>query len=621
MKTFYKFFAPVFLTFLLVQIGYAQTPKMNEIYSRGVAGNLDWIEIYNPSASSINIGGYKIYDNGGQAGTKPKKVFPTGTVLPANGFYVIITDTADFVGDLSGFGLSSGGEMVWLEDSLGTVIDSVAFTVMGTTQSYGRTPDGGNFKLLNSITRGKSNVVLTSLILPKYMQGLNGTNNNRIPYGYRLMIENLLPSTTYRYINQVALSSDAATSGGAGNIIFVNHDNTFVRTTSTSFTTSGQYGELTTDTSGSFTGWFVTEPTANATRFIPGNNVFIRVRLNDGAGGTVATMYLTTADSIKIINLYTVSADTAGTGIYSSSLASPKDFVFMYDNESGTGRPIAGTFVESDGISMASSTALFYRDSVDNKDGHWGAIIPNILANGIRRIERRLLSDGSIHPVVATDADGIWPSGTNTVNPNGGGTTPIRLESTDVSLPVELTSFIATIDQNAVKLRWKTASELNNRGFEIERKSDEENWIKIGFVIGNGTSSLFNEYNFIDNNLAVKIYSYRLKQINIDGSFRYSNTVNIDFGTPGKYQLEQNYPNPFNPSTSIQYAIGSRQFVTIKVFNVLGNEVAKLVNEYQEAGSYSIQFSSSKLLLTSGTYFYELRAGDFVSVKKMLMMK
>jgi len=132
---------------------------------------------------------------------------------------------------------------------------------------------------------------------------------------------------------------------------------------------------------------------------------------------------------------------------------------------------------------------------------------------------------------------------------------------------------------------------------------------------------LLNEYNFIDNNLAAKIYSYRLKQINIDGSFKYSSTVNIDFGSPGKYQLEQNYPNPFNPSTSISYQISSNSFVTLKVFDVIGNQVAELVNGYQDAGSYNIQFSTNSFKLTSGTYFYELRAGDFVSVKKMLLLK
>ena len=134
--------------------------KMNEIYSRGVSGNLDWIEIYNPSFTSIDISGYKIYDSGGKSGSKPKKLFPSGTIIPAQGFYVIITDTADFVGDLSGFGLSSSGETVWFEDQTGLLLDSVVFTAIDVTQSYGRYPDGSaNWQLLNTITRGTANTV------------------------------------------------------------------------------------------------------------------------------------------------------------------------------------------------------------------------------------------------------------------------------------------------------------------------------------------------------------------------------------------------------------------------------------------------------------------------------
>lgn len=128
--------------------------KMNEIYSRGTTSDPDWIEIYNTSPAPMDLTGYKIYDIGGQGGTKPKKLFPNGTIIPANGFYVIVTDDAD----PSGFGLSSNGEEVWLEDAAGTVIDNVIFPAMDVTQSYGRLPDGGTWQLLNNITKGFSNV-------------------------------------------------------------------------------------------------------------------------------------------------------------------------------------------------------------------------------------------------------------------------------------------------------------------------------------------------------------------------------------------------------------------------------------------------------------------------------
>jgi hypothetical protein len=132
--------------------------KMNEVFTRGAAGNLDWIEIYNGASTQIDISGYKIYDNGGQAGTKPKKAFPTGTILAAKGFYVIITDTATSASIADGFGLSSGGETVWLENASGTIIDSVVIPALGVDTSWARKPDGStNFVKLSPMTRGTNN--------------------------------------------------------------------------------------------------------------------------------------------------------------------------------------------------------------------------------------------------------------------------------------------------------------------------------------------------------------------------------------------------------------------------------------------------------------------------------
>ena len=132
---------------------------MNEIWSRGVPGNLDWIEIYNPSSLPIDISAYKIYDGGGQGGTKPKKGFPAGTVVPAKGFYVIVTDTNASATILDGFGLSSAGEQVWLDNASGTLIDTYTFLATPLeTQSWGRLPDGAStWQLLGTVTRGAAN--------------------------------------------------------------------------------------------------------------------------------------------------------------------------------------------------------------------------------------------------------------------------------------------------------------------------------------------------------------------------------------------------------------------------------------------------------------------------------
>jgi predicted extracellular nuclease len=128
--------------------------KINEIYSRGTTTDPDWIEIYNASSFAVNIGGYKIYDVGGQSGTKSKKEIPAGTMIPAKGYFVIVTDGTG----TSDFGLSSAGEEVWLEDAAGKVIDDVTFLAMDVTQTYARIPDGGaTWQLTSNMTRGAAN--------------------------------------------------------------------------------------------------------------------------------------------------------------------------------------------------------------------------------------------------------------------------------------------------------------------------------------------------------------------------------------------------------------------------------------------------------------------------------
>lgn len=190
----------------------------------------------------------------------------------------------------------------------------------------------------------------------------------------------------------------------------------------------------------------------------------------------------------------------------------------------------------------------------------------------------------------------------------------------DAVLPVELTSFTASVSNRNVNLNWSTATEINNSGFEVERKSENSNWQTVGFIKGNGTTTSTHAYSFTDKNLSEGKYSYRLKQIDFNGAFEYSNVIEAEISSSVKeFSLNQNYPNPFNPSTSIQYAIGSRQFVTLKVYNLLGKEVASLVNETKEAGSYSLNFDASDL--PSGIYIYKLQAGNFTQTRKMTLMK
>lgn len=279
---------------------------------------------------------------------------------------------------------------------------------------------------------------LTSITLPRYIEGVNGTNSNRIPYAYRARLTGLLANAPYRYTNQIVNSSDAVSTSGSGNCIFVSLTDDFVRTSSPSLATAGDYGTFATDGNGAHEGWFITEPTGNA-RFVPGKYVFMRIALNDGASGTTAATRLTTSDSVRVVKLEAAVTDSTGTGLRCTTAASAKDFVFTYDNATGSGRPISGSFIENDGTdnSITNNYAAFYGGNVNGVNGAFGVILPNTLGNGVRRIERRSLATGAV-VTSAEDDDGIWPSGANTVNLSGG-TTEIVLAGTDIN---QLTSAV-----------------------------------------------------------------------------------------------------------------------------------------------------------------------------------
>jgi len=196
-------------------------------------------------------------------------------------------------------------------------------------------------------------------------------------------------------------------------------------------------------------------------------------------------------------------------------------------------------------------------------------------------------------------------------------------------LPVEIISFASTFEKNKVHLRWSTASELNNYGFDVERSeksnvnSDDALWQTIGFVTGSGNSNSIKEYSFTDDVYALSnrgaILKYRLKQIDTDGSFKYSNEIEIDVNGIYAYELSQNYPNPFNPVTTIRYSVKNEGLVNFEIYNLLGELIASPVNEIKQPGNYELQFDGTSL--SSGIYFYKIRTGEYVSVKKMILMK
>jgi len=233
--------------------------------------------------------------------------------------------------------------------------------------------------------------------------------------------------------------------------------------------------------------------------------------------------------------------------------------------------------------------------------------------------------------VIGTGASIIVPSGADlcadtygnlTGDISGAGT-----QCSQTPVPVELTTFTANVSENKVMLEWVTATEVNNYGFEVERARlrpsepdfAEARWETLGFVEGHGNSNSPTEYAYTDKNpIGGSVFIYRLKQIDNDGSYEYSDEIEVEI-IPTEFALYQNYPNPFNPGTKIRYQLPQESKVIIKLYDILGSEVITLLNEKKEPGVYEVEFNASQL--SSGTYIYRMVADSFIETKKMVLMK
>ena len=194
---------------------------------------------------------------------------------------------------------------------------------------------------------------------------------------------------------------------------------------------------------------------------------------------------------------------------------------------------------------------------------------------------------------------------------------------TDFTLPVELTMLEASVERTVtgdeVRLDWQTVSETNNLGFEIQKSMNGREFAKIGFVSGAGSTSTPHAYKFMDKDINVGTYFYRLKQIDTDGSFDISNAVQITVTPPETYELGQNYPNPFNPSTQVVIRLKESGHVRLIVYDILGREVATIVDQNMKAGTHKFNIQADNW--TTGVYFYSLQTNHFNAVKKMLLLR
>jgi hypothetical protein len=195
------------------------------------------------------------------------------------------------------------------------------------------------------------------------------------------------------------------------------------------------------------------------------------------------------------------------------------------------------------------------------------------------------------------------------------------LGSSDSPLPVELSSFTGkAIDNNKVELNWITKTEVNNYGFDVERKINDGEWNSIGFVEGHGNSNSPKEYSYSDNDLFAggSKFQYRLKQIDTDGQYEYSDAIEVGI-VPTQFELSQNYPNPFNPSTTIRFSLPKQTQLKLNLYNMLGELVETVAEGTYDAGYYKVSFNASNL--ASGIYIYRIESSDFVKTMKMILLK
>ena len=432
-------------------------------------------------------------------------------------------------------------------------------------------------------------------------------------------VNNLAPNTAYRYFTAGAVVADLGTTGTAGLPVLIdyNNGNAFSIPSTASIaaaTASGNFGTFTTDATGSFTGSFGIVPSAN-TKFNAGNIIYPVICLGiDNGIATTVQQRLALDQTLIALPFGTTATD--GTFIKGASSATPKNLVALWQSVDGssfvnaTARPQAMTFAENVG---APATVV---PGYDATGGAWNTIIPNNLPNGIQLIQQIDLVSGSVVGC-NSDADGVWPSGANTVNPSGG-ITPIVIASTDAPLTaaacfsilaVRVVDFNAIKADKNVRLSWTTAQEINNNSFEVLRSTDGNTWKTIATVAATGNSSSPVSYTVIDNAPINGKNLYRLKSNDTNGSSVLSDIKTVIFSD--KFSVTVS-PNPVKDRINVE--IGKKGNDAVQL--LLINNTGAVIGRYTTANDiYSIDASH----LSKGMYILKIVAEGTVNTQKIIV--
>lgn len=477
------------------------------------------------------------------------------------------------------------------------------------------------------------------LILPQYAYYGGTSRVSSLFYVCRLKLSGLTASTQYRYASGMSSTSTITTTFAPGHMMNVvnttnaTYGNIIGYSTlkglngallqNDAFINSGAtnyFGQFTTDAAGSYTGWFISVPT-NGTGQASGNDVYFYVNLALASPAVyLPTFSYRTTSTVKLLDY---SATTAGiTALVGTTVNAPnvgnEKFVSLYGNTAGTGRPLATTFTENDGISETTIFTGWYASNVGATSGNWGAVIPNDLATGVRAIKFYNPSDGS--DIVIGDGsgnistDGTW-NGVSTVNLSGG-TTAVTINSiAPTTLPIKLTSFTGKSDFNGVNLSWTTASETNNDKFTVYRSTNGKDFTEIGTIKGQGNSSSVNTYSFKDAKAVNGTNYYKLKQTDFNGASEEFSPIFVDYSLAKSSNNLKVYASQNKANLELNWQ--ADEMVNINIIDISGRKIYSNKIQVQK-GSNLINLDLAGITIGSGINILRVSGANSVEVAKFL---
>ncbi|THU39210.1 T9SS type A sorting domain-containing protein [Niastella caeni] len=448
---------------------------------------------------------------------------------------------------------------------------------------------GVNILILLLVATVSFGQTISEVYFPQYIQGVgnfNTADDRKVPFACRMTVSGLTPNATYRYFNRF-VSAPTSTSIGEGAYILVKDSGDFVRITTATLALSGRYGEFTTDTTGSYTGWFVNEA-ASSTLFRPGNSIYFRLVLNNGANGITVAHRLTAPNPVTVLNFGTTDT-TRGTAIRCTPLrnGAPKQFILLYDNLLAQGRPVAATFIESDGTdnSIANGYAPFYADSVNGINKTWGTIIPNTLSNGIQHIAQRSLN-GNLYRLYLS-FNGKWPSvnwsSIDTKNTAGGLNNVLVIDGRRLFIINFFLNGEAT-DEKLITMEWSTPDEANAREYVVEKSTDGGKTFATVSTLK--TAGVKPSYQLTDKRSETTSF-YRVTLVGKDGVKVTSDVLAV------KGVIKMNvYPNPAQNQLVMQHP-AAEAGTTVQLVGIDGRQ---LFTQNVQQGALQTVVNVSKLL-------------------------